>query len=144
MTRRPLLRLSSRRGSSVIEFLVICLTLCVIMFGGIEADRMLMVYTNLNDAAKAGVRYAMVRGVDRSSGNVSSSNYSAVTTLVDNYAASENLSNVTVLVQYPDGNNNIGSRVRVVVQYQYDPWIGLFGSTMNVHLDAQSEGIITW
>src|SRR5262245_58979858 len=110
------------------------------MFGGIEADRMLMVYTNLNDAAKAGARYAIVHGSTRTSGNVSAGDYSAVTALVKSYATGVNLDNVGVEVRYADGNNNIGSRVQVIVRYQYDPWVAFLSNLLSFEMDAQSKG----
>ena len=42
----------------------VLLGLMFLVFGGIEMDRMLLVYTTLANATRAGLRYAVVHGVD--------------------------------------------------------------------------------
>lgn len=146
MLQRSSLRRSSRQGSTTIEFLFIALTLVVLMLAGIEMDRMLLVYTNLADAAKAGARYAVVRGADRTSGRAGpGANPSNIVSLVQSYATGIDPNNLTVNVTYPDGTNTVGSRVKVDVSYAYDPWLGLLTSNMlGLNIKASSQGIITW
>ena len=137
---------SSQWGSTTIEFLFIALTLVLVMLAGIEMDRMLFVYANLADAAKAGARYAIVRGSDRTSGSAGpGANPSNIVSLVQSYATGINPNNLTVNVTYPDGSNTVGSRVKVDISYAYDPWLGLLTSNLlGLNLKASSQGIITW
>jgi Flp pilus assembly protein TadG len=130
----------------MIEFLFVTLTLCLLMFAGIEFDRMALVYVNLSDAAKAGVRYAIVRGADRTSGSAGPGNTTPIDTIVKNYATGVNVSNVVVAVTYPDGNNNAGSRVHVEVSYIYDAMINPMAAILpsGLTLGAKAEGVITW
>jgi Flp pilus assembly protein TadG len=134
---------SARRGSTLIEFALIAFLLLLVLFMGIEMDRMLFVYTNLADAAKAGTRYAIVRGADRTSGASTAADPSPVVNIVKNYITGIDPSHLTVTVTYPDGNNALAKHVKVVVQYIYDPWAG-FGLLNGVTLSATSQGIIAF
>lgn len=147
-TKSRLMRLSrlrsARRGSTLIEFALISFLLLMVLFVSIEMDRMLFVYTNLADAAKAGTRYAIVRGADRTSGASTAADPSPVVNIVKNYITGIDPSHLTVTVTYPDGNSNaLAKHVKVVVQYIYDPWAG-FGLLNGVTLSATSQGIIAF
>jgi len=127
-----------------VEFALIGVALLLVLFVGLELDRMLFVYTNLMDAAKAGTRYAIVRGSDRSSGSSSSSDSSVVSNLVKGYITGIDTSKLTVTVSYPDSNSNdLTKHVKVLVQYSYDPWAG-FGLLNGITLSATSQGIIAY
>jgi len=136
-------RRSAERGSTIIEFAILAFTLLVVLFTGIELDRMAFVYTELADAAKAGVRYAIVRGSTRPSGSSSSTDSSPVSDMVKFYVTGVDPSRLTVTVNYLDVNNNPGSRVQVLVSYTYDPWTG-FPFLKDVSLKANSQGRIAY
>ena len=140
--KRQRSRRSAARGSSIIEFALLAFTLLVVLFAGIELDRMVFVYLNLADAAKAGTRYAIVRGGTRPSGASSPSDSSPVSDIVKYYATGVDRSRLSVQVNYPDGNNHPGSRVQVLVSYPYDPWIRL--PFLGVTLNANSHGRIVY
>jgi Flp pilus assembly protein TadG len=134
-----------QRGSTLIEFTLVCLLVMVIIFAGIEFDRMVLVYTTMANSARAGVRYAIVHGVD----NPASTDQ--VKTVVQNFASAGalNTSQLTVTVSYPDttssrancaGGTNPGCLVSVVVQYPYDPFTAL---PVGVNLSSTSKGIIS-
>jgi Flp pilus assembly protein TadG len=132
-----------QRGSTVIEFAIVVFTLLVVLFTGIELVRMAFVYTNLADAAKAGVRYAIVRGSTRSTGASSSADPSPVVDIIKYYVTAVDPSRLTVNVNYLDTNNNPGSRVQVLVSYTYDPWTG-FPFLSGITLRANSQGRIVY
>jgi Flp pilus assembly protein TadG len=132
----------SQAGATMVEFLFIGVLLFLVMFASLEFDRMLFVYTALADAAKAGVRYGVVRGSNRSSGSLSSGDTTEIQAHVKSYVLAVNKTRLNVAVTYPDGANSIGSRISVVVQYTYDPWVGL--PLTGVTLSATSQGVITW
>ena len=136
-------RRSAARGSTAIEFVILALTLLVVLFTGIEIDRMVFVYTNLADGAKAGVRYAIVRGSTRPSGASTPGDPSPVVDMVKYYATAIDPTKLSVSVNYLDANNNPGSRVQVLVSYTYDPWTG-FPFLSGVTLRANSQGRIAY
>jgi hypothetical protein len=113
------------------------------------------VYNAVADAAKAGARYAMVHGVDRTGTGVdgpsSASSYGEVQTVAQNYAGTGllNSSNVMVSVSYPNhsatvAGNYPGDPVDVTVSYTYDPLVGYFSSALSKNLWATSEAVITY
>jgi Flp pilus assembly protein TadG len=140
-------RRRSRRGAALIEFALIAFLLLLVMFAGIELDRMLFVYSNLADSAKAGVRYAITHGSHRTGTGTDgpsgpSDNPTQVVTTVKNYASlMMNPASLTVTVTYPDAANTIGSHVKILVQYAYDPMTLL---PLSVTLSATSQGIISF
>jgi Flp pilus assembly protein TadG len=142
-------------GATQVEFAFVVIVLIMVLLGVVEMGRMILVYNAIADAAKAGTRYAMVHGVDRTGsgadGPSSSSSYSQVQTVAQNYAAAGllNSSNVTVSVSYPNHTASIpgnypGDPVDVTVSYTYDPLVGYFSSILNRTLSSTSEGVITY
>ena len=132
----------SRTGNTLLEFAFIAVVLFLVLFASLEFDRMLFVYTNLADAAKAGVRYATVRGNNRTSGSLSSADTTEIQEHVKSYVQAADKSKLTVNVTYIDGGNSTGQRIGIVVQYDYDPWVAL--PISGVKLSATSRGVITW
>lgn len=143
------LRNHRRRGASLIEFAFIAFILIVMMLAGIEIDRMVLVYTTLADSARAGVRYAIAHGSNRSGSGLDGSsgptNTTQVATIVKGYASMGilNPANLTVNVTYTANSvftaGSPGSTVKVVVQYPYDPFTAL---PLRVTLSAMSFGVI--
>jgi hypothetical protein len=89
----------NRRGQALVEIGPIILLLIIILFGIIETSRLSLVYITLADAARAGVRYAIVNGTD-SGTNQSGYNTTQGTSLVSGQAqgitSSAGLSGVTI------------------------------------------------
>jgi Flp pilus assembly protein TadG len=142
-------------GDTLVEFSLVAFLLIMILFGVVEMSRMILVYTTIADAARAGVRYAMVHGGDRSgSGSTGPSGPSSgtsctcpeVQTVVNAYAAAGliNTANVTTTVTYPDSTNLPGSHVTVAVQYTYNPLVSYFSPSLTKTLSSTSQGVITF
>src|SRR2546427_9884053 len=53
---------ASRRGSSLVEFALVSFQLLLVIFAAFEFGRMIVVYTTVANAARIGVRYAIVHG----------------------------------------------------------------------------------
>jgi len=143
-------RRASRRGSALVEFALTAFLLLMVIFGVVEMQRMLLVYTTLNNAARVGVRYAITHGQDRASGigvdgPSSASDHTQVDTVVKNFASAGLLtvSNLNITVNYPDTSTRPGDRVSVNVQYTYDPIVGWF-TPLRVTLGSTSWGRITF
>lgn len=134
----------------MVEFALVSVLLVMVLLGVVEMGRMILVYTTMANAARAGSRYAIVHGLDRASGTAADGQSgptcpcSEVNTVVTNFASAGLLdtSKLTITVAYPDSSNAIGSRVDVTVAYQYDPIVGYFSSVLSPNLSSTSEGII--
>jgi len=137
-------------GQTLVEFSLVAVMFIVMLFAVVEMSRMILVYTTISNAAKAGARYAIVHGADRSGsgadGPSGPGSTTEVETVAKNYAAAGllNTSNVNVAVSYGAGGNTPGSTVTVSVTYTYDPLIRYFSSILNRSLGADSRGVITF
>ncbi|WP_263419482.1 TadE family protein [Terriglobus albidus] len=146
-------RLQADDGSALIEFIFIAFMFIIVLAGVVELGRMVLVYTTVANAARAGARYAIVHGGDRTgsgvdgpSGPGSPCTCTQITTVVKNFASAGlvNTANLTVTVNYPNGSNAAGKAVTVTVSYPYDPLIPYFSTILNRTMGSTSEGIITF
>ena len=137
-------------GQALVEFSIVSLMLCLLVFAVIEMGRMVLVYATVANAARVGARYATVHGSSRSSGAGSANasgpaaNPAQVVTVVKNFASAGLLttSRLTIDVTYPGASNLPGQRVDVKVVYPYDPlttWL-----PFHVRLGSTSEGVIVF
>lgn len=147
MTRAGRTR-SAERGSTLVEFALIAFMLCLVLLASIEFDRMVVVYTSVANSARAGARYAIVHGGDRSGSGADgpsgpAANPSEVLTVVKNFASAGilDVTKLNITVNYPDGSNNSGARVTVAVVYPYDPFTLL---PLKVNLRSTTTGIIAF
>jgi len=141
MTRRK----SAQRGAALIEFALVAFMLMMAIFAGFEFDRMVLVYTTLGNASRAGVRYAIVHGSDRTgTGDPASGpgNTTNVVAKVKQFASmgTLNTNNLTVTVGYPV-NNKPGSLVTVSLSYPYNPFVVL---PLNITITSSTQGIIVF
>jgi Flp pilus assembly protein TadG len=150
-------RWKDNRASAIIEFALISFMFVMVLLGIVEMGRMVLVYTTIANAARAGARYAITHGSDRTgsgtdgpSGPGTPCTCTQIQTVVQNFASSGLLtpSNVTVTVNYPDTTNSPankpGSKVQVIASYPYDPFVSFFNSRLSVTFVSSSEGVITF
>lgn len=103
----------------------------------------------LGDAARVGVRYAIVHGTDStscsgpSSGCADSSGANVIS-MVQTYAGGlmNVLSNVTVTPSWPDSSSAPPSRVSVTVTYTYSPIFANVGPS--IAMQSTAEGRIVY
>jgi Flp pilus assembly protein TadG len=137
------------QGSALIEFSLVALMFIVLLFGVVEMGRMVLVYTSIANAARAGARYAIVHGADRTGSGVDGpsgpGSTTQVQTVVQNFASVGLLdtSRLTIAVSYPSGNG-VGSTVSVTVSYPYDPLVTYFNSFLSTTLASTSQGVIVF
>ncbi|HVO97183.1 MAG TPA: TadE/TadG family type IV pilus assembly protein [Bryobacteraceae bacterium] len=147
--------LADQRGQSLVEFAFSVLMLVLLMLGIFEMSRMLLVYTTVANAARAGCRYGIVHG--QLAGNGQSAETTQIQTVVTGYlsAAPINLGSpgLSIKVVYLPGpicqaaalaGNAPGCPVKVTVRYPYDPWVGFYSSFFSINISSTSEGVITW
>jgi Flp pilus assembly protein TadG len=137
-----------------VEFGQIAFLLITTMLAMVEFGRMLVVYTTVANSARAGARYAIVHGNDRSGGGTDGPSGPTacsdppppqVATLIRNFASAGMLdtSKLTIKVCYSPSSNLPGTTVIVKVGYPYDPLIGWF-NMLSVNLSSQTAGVITY
>jgi Flp pilus assembly protein TadG len=139
-----------RAGQTLVEFSLTAFMTVLMLLFVVEMGRMILIYTAIANAAREGVRYAIVHGNSRATGatqdNASgpSSNPAQVVTVVDNFAGIAPLTTslLIVSVTYPGASNAPGQPVNVSVIYPYDPFVTFFPSTLR--LGSSSRGIIQY
>lgn len=150
MKKNVYLRALSDCGSSLVEFSLISFMFVIVLLGVVEMGRMVLVYTTVANATRAGARYAIVHGGDRTGSGIDGAsgpgNVNEIQTVVQNFASAGliNTSNLTISVTYPDGNNSAGSSVSVTTTYPYDPLVTYFNSFLSATMGSTSEGVITF
>ena len=130
----------SERGATQVEFAVSILVTVMLIFWVFEMISLVYTYSVLSDAAKEGVRYAIVHG----SGVASPSgpgDSSAVDSAVKDYAklSLHDVSGITVSTTYPDGDNEAPHRVSVAVSYNYLPYINVPFASPTINTVAQGR-----
>ena len=142
--------MTGRAGQTLVEFAVVTVMLVVMLLFVVEMGRALLVYTTVANAARAGVRYAVVHGSTRTAGSTvdsaagPASNPTQVVTVVKNFASAGLLttSRLVVNVTYPGASNAPGQPVNITVVYPYDPLTTYFSKTLR--LGSASQGIIVF
>lgn len=130
--------LAKTRGSTLIEFSLSALMLILVIFGVFELSRMLLVYTTVADAARAGARYAIVHGQD------SPATASQIQTIVTDYLSAAPMATGNATVNVTGAGGAIGSTVTVNVTYPYDPFVGYYSPVLSINISSTSRGVITW
>jgi Flp pilus assembly protein TadG len=147
-------RRRNEQGSTLVELTVALLWVFTVIFGLAESGRLVLAYTTLCDAARAGTRYAIVHGSyrtgacaqDQLDGKAGPSDDPAcVVRVVQNVATAAGLSSgsLGVQVRYPDGTNNIGARVTVKASYPFTSVLPLL-APFSVTIGSTSEGMICY
>ena len=122
-------------GTMLLEFTLSVWTLLLVSFLLFEFCMMVYTYSTLGDAAREGVRYAVVHGTSSSLCSGPSAGCdntgSRVTALVNGYAAVSfhDVSGMTVTPSWPDGRSTPSSRVVVTITYPYVPYLQVLGFT---------------
>jgi len=110
------------RGQAIIEFALVVGFLVILLVSILEMSLFLYTYATLTDAAKEGVRYAVVHGSSATSQSEPGSTQSVVNAVQTYTAVSlHTIPNTDVQVNYLDDNNSPGSRVQVSVNYPFQP-----------------------
>ncbi len=92
-------RIKDTRGQSAVEFSLAAFLLVMLLLGVVEVGRMVLVYTTVANAARAGMRYAIVHGSD-------SPPTTSVQTEVKNFLSAAPMNTaatgLSISVTYPD------------------------------------------
>jgi Flp pilus assembly protein TadG len=134
-----------QRGAVMVEFALSILFTVLLIFMVFEMVSLVYTYSVLSDAAKEGVRYAIVHGEDLPAADqVSPTSTTGLINDVTDYAkmSLHDVSAITITPTFPDGNNDKLSRVQVTVTYKYVPYIVLPFTAPTITTTA--EGRITY
>ena len=142
--------LADQRGQGLVEFSLVAVMTVLMLLFVVEMGRMLLVYTTVANAARAGVRYAIVHGSTRAVGAASNdasgpgSNPAQVVRVVKNFAGAGALTTSLLIINvtYPGGSNAPGQSVNITVVYPYNPLTTYFSKTLR--LGSASQGIIIY
>jgi Flp pilus assembly protein TadG len=137
-------------GQGLLEFSLVAVMTVIMLLFIVEMGRMLLVYTTVANAARAGVRYAIVHGSSRATGSAADdasgpgSNPAQVLTVVDDFAGTGLLtpSLLVIHVTYPGGSNAPGQSVNITVVYPYNPLTTYFSKALR--LGSASQGVIVY
>jgi Flp pilus assembly protein TadG len=148
--------ITKQRGQAAVEFALIVVFLMLLIVGFIEMIMLINTYNVIADAAKEGVRYAVVHGASNTGSSGPTCPCAAIdgvagTGVVKTYAqySMHDTTAMTVNVNYnPNGDNGAAAcnkspcLVRVSVSYPYQPFFGLGWPTVTVN--AAAEGRILY
>jgi Flp pilus assembly protein TadG len=145
-------RVRNERGATLVEVPLALIWVFLAVFGLTEAGRMVLAYTTLADAARAGTRYAIVHGSYRTGSCTSvaldgqagpSADPPCVVAVVKGITTAAGFSTATVHVSYPNGTNKIADPVTVSVSYDYKAVLPMLPIPA-VTLKSTSEGTICY
>jgi Flp pilus assembly protein TadG len=139
-----------RGGQTLVEFAVVTVITVMMLLFVVEMGRMVLVYTAVANAARAGLRYAIVHGSSRATGatvnNASgpASNPAQVLSVISDFAGAGALTTslLIVSVTYPGSSNAPGQNVAITVVYPYNPLTTYFTKTLL--LGTATQGVIVY
>lgn len=133
----------------MIEFALALLFALAMIFWVVDFSMYIYTYNVLAEAAKEGVRYAIVHGCGTTpticsgtcSPACSDANGSNVSAQVTNWAqlSFHDISQMRVGVAYPDGSAAAPSRVQVNVQYSYKSYFALGFTPLPIYATAEGR-----
>jgi hypothetical protein len=139
------------RGQSTVEFALTIVFVMVTVFWALELLMFIYTYTVMADAAKEGVRYAVVHGCSiapNCSGTCASPSLACtdttganVVTQVKTYAkfCFHDISGINVSVNYPDSSAATPSRVQVIIHYPFKPYFSLGWGPPTINAAAEGR-----
>jgi len=146
----------------VVEFSLILLPALTLLFGAIEMGVLVLSYNTLADAARAGVRYAIVHGSSRSGSGTDgpsgpADNPANVVAQVQNILTAAGLPTATgttcppsgagtvaIVVNYPGGQNTTGQIVTVQACYGYTPLVSFLPLPSLINISSTTQGTICY
>jgi Flp pilus assembly protein TadG len=141
---------AARRGATMTETAIVLMVFLLLVFGMLDLGLMVARSHALSQAARSGTRAAIVRGehaatlgsLGPSGLTTTAADSNAVSAAVRNQLVTMTPSSVNVLVTWPDGNNQVGSRVRVVVNADFTPIMTFIFGSPTWTLSGSSEMLI--
>lgn len=130
------------RAQSLVEFGLVTPIFLLLVFGIIEGGRLLWTVHTVNNAAKEGSRYAMVRGTNSELSDAPATEGN-ITTYVASKSTALNPDELSVALNLIDGGMDNKERFQVVVTYDYTFIVGPFLGVEDTQLTADSTAIFS-
>ena len=125
----------NQKGATMVECSILLFLFLLLLYAFIDIGRGVWVYNTLAHASREGARYAIVHGSESNN----PADPSTIEAIVKDKAP---LQGIIVTTTWPSGDNNQGSVVQVVAQYDYQP-LSLFGISP-IQLSAASRMVISY
>jgi Flp pilus assembly protein TadG len=142
-------RVGNRRGASLVETAIVLTIFLMLLFGMFDLGIMLVRKESLAQAARTSARLAIVRGKYSDSRALGPTELSsamsadnAIAVAARSHLVLMNPDDVQMVATWPDGSNEEGSRVRVVLSAEYTPIFTFIFGSPTWTLSATSEMII--
>ena len=131
-----------KRGQTLLEYVVVVLTVLTVIFGVFETGRLILAYTTLAEAARAGARYAIVHGADCSGACIPGTGQATAQNVAA--AGGVTLAAYNATYTFPAGASTPvpGTLVTVTVTYTFVPVTPLVA--LGVPLSSTTESMITY
>jgi Flp pilus assembly protein TadG len=120
-----------RRSATIVETTIVLLVFLILILGMSDLGIAVFRYHVICQGAREGARLAIVHGSLASAqmgswgpttyGPIAANDSNAIAKAIAPYLADLDPSTVTLKVEWPDGDNQVGSRVRVTVSAPYQP-----------------------
>lgn len=141
---------TGRAGQTLVEFAVVTVITVIMLLFVVEMGRTILVYTAVANAARAGLRYAIVHGSSRAVGATMNSasgpagNPAQILTVISDFAGAGALTTslLIVSVTYPGSSNAPGQNVKITVVYPYNPLTTYFSKSLL--LGTATQGVIVY
>jgi Flp pilus assembly protein TadG len=141
----------TRRGATLVEAAVVLLVFVTLLLGTLDAALAVRQYNAVSQAARQGVREAIVRGEyapprRAAWGPATYSGTAAdaheIAQIIQQSLVGLDPGRVTILLTWPDGANTVGSRVRCTVATSYRPAVTTLFSRRELTFSATSTMLI--
>jgi Flp pilus assembly protein TadG len=123
---------ASERGQTLVEFSIVAVIFFVIVLGMIDIGRAVWNYNTLAQATREGTRFAIVHGAE-SDGPLGPGDEATISDHVVKHSSGMDTSALDIDVEWLDGDNGVGNRVRVTSEYTYTPvmqFLNIFSFSM--------------
>jgi Flp pilus assembly protein TadG len=144
-----------RRGATLAETAVVSIVLLILILGMLDLGIEVLRYNSVSHAARQGARQAIVHGALAPASlqggpwgpatintHANASGIPAVAAL-EPYLFTCDPDQTTIKLEWPDGGNDPGKRVRVTVTTAYQPMMTFIFGNLSITLQASSTAVIS-
>lgn len=141
-----------RNGAALVESAFVLSVLLLVLFAMLDLSLTTLARNSLEEAARRVTREAIVRGENAPPERTAWGPATVTTTgdastevaaLARKALTPSDLENVQIVVEWIDGENTVGDRVRVTVSYTYQPAVPFLLGSSNYPISARSTMRIT-
>jgi Flp pilus assembly protein TadG len=136
------MRRHGERGSGLPEMAIVATALLALMFGIIDFGRAMYTYSFVAQLARAGARWAIVRGSGCTILDSCNATSAEVQTYVQGLAAGMNSSKITATLATPNGCQAAGCPVLITVKYPFSFMTGVLPSAQFT-MSSSSQMVIS-